>query len=55
MIKILVTKEQKRKYYEYELYILESLMKDEHSEFDNDYYGRKTRYIKNRLYELEHN
>lgn len=52
-MKILVTKESKLKYYRYELYILESLMKDEYSEFDDSYYGQKTRYIKNRIFELE--
>lgn len=57
MIKVLFTKEQKLKAYRYELGILESIIKDsngKYSEFDGDsYIGAKTRYIKNRIFELE--
>ena len=59
MLTVCITKEQKRKYYEYELYILESLVKDDktkYSEFDdNSYIGNKMRYVKNRLFELNNN
>lgn len=55
MIKVLFTKEQKLKYYRYELSILESIIKDneKYSEFDDSYIGMKTRYVKNRIFELE--
>lgn len=55
MIKVLFTKEQKLKYYRYELSILESIIKDDekYSEFDDSYIGMKTRYVKNRIFELE--
>lgn len=54
-MKILFTKKQKLKYYRYELSILESIIKDDekYSEFDDSYIGMKTRYIKDRIFELE--
>ena len=59
MCRVIAVANQKRKYYEYELYILESLVKDDktkYSEFDdNSYIGNKMRYVKNRLFELNNN
>ena len=56
-MKICFTKEQKLKAYRYELGILESIITDsngKYSEFDgHSYIGAKTRYIKNRIFELE--